>query len=106
MVPVTNFALGVLLGNGDGTFQAAVVYASGGFYALSVLPRNQSPQKKKVILRMLVGKTMLVWVDAANEAGMSRRYGGIHFRAADLAGRGSNYVASSGSAPNATSDNR
>jgi len=25
--------------------------------------------------------------DAANEAGMSRRYGGIHFRAADLAGR-------------------
>jgi hypothetical protein len=24
---------------------------------------------------------------AANEAGMSRRYGGIHFRAADLAGR-------------------
>jgi hypothetical protein len=25
--------------------------------------------------------------DAANEAGMSRRYGGIHFRIADLAGR-------------------
>ncbi len=25
--------------------------------------------------------------DAANQAGMSRRYGGIHFRAADLAGR-------------------
>lgn len=25
--------------------------------------------------------------DVANEAGMSRRYGGIHFRAADFAGR-------------------
>ena len=33
---------------------------------------------------------MLSWktfTDAANEAGMSRRYGGIHFRRADLAGR-------------------
>lgn len=27
------------------------------------------------------------FIDAANEAGISRRYGGIHFRAADLAGR-------------------
>jgi hypothetical protein len=27
------------------------------------------------------------FAEAANEAGMSRRYGGIHFRAADLAGR-------------------
>jgi hypothetical protein len=27
------------------------------------------------------------FTDAANEAGVSRRYGGIHFRAADLAGR-------------------
>jgi hypothetical protein len=27
------------------------------------------------------------FTDAANEAGMSRHYGGIHFRAADLAGR-------------------
>jgi hypothetical protein len=25
--------------------------------------------------------------DAANQAGISRRYGGIHFRAADLVGR-------------------
>ena len=25
--------------------------------------------------------------DAANQAGISRRYGGIHFKAADLAGR-------------------
>jgi hypothetical protein len=29
-------SVGVLLGNGDGTFQAAVPYASGGFYATSV----------------------------------------------------------------------
>jgi hypothetical protein len=27
------------------------------------------------------------FTDAANEAGISRRYGGIHFRAADLTGR-------------------
>ena len=27
------------------------------------------------------------FTDAANEAGISRRYGGIHFKAADLAGR-------------------
>jgi hypothetical protein len=27
------------------------------------------------------------FTEAANEAGISRRYGGIHFRAADLAGR-------------------
>jgi hypothetical protein len=35
-------------------------------------------------LRILRWET---FTDAANEAGMSRRYGGIHFRAADLAGR-------------------
>ena len=37
-----------------------------------------------------VSAVVLRWetfTDAANEAGMSRRYGGIHFRAADLAGR-------------------
>jgi hypothetical protein len=28
------------------------------------------------------------FTDAANEAGLSRRYGGIHFRSADLVGRG------------------
>lgn len=35
-------------------------------------------------------RVTLLWktfTEAANEAGMSRRYGGIHFRAADLAGR-------------------
>jgi hypothetical protein len=29
----------------------------------------------------------LTFTDAANQAGISRRYGGIHFKAADLAGR-------------------
>ena len=36
------------------------------------------------------GAVVLRWdtfTDAANEAGISRRYGGIHFRQADLAGR-------------------
>ncbi|MFZ1918888.1 MAG: FG-GAP-like repeat-containing protein [Terriglobales bacterium] len=32
----SNSTVGVLLGNGDGTFQAAVTYNSGGFYAYSV----------------------------------------------------------------------
>lgn len=34
--------------------------------------------------------TILTWntfLDAANQAGMSRRYGGIHFEAGDLTGR-------------------
>jgi hypothetical protein len=33
----TNGTSGVLLGNGDGTFQPAMTYASGGFYAQSVV---------------------------------------------------------------------
>ncbi len=32
----TNGSVGVLLGNGDGTFQTAVVYGSGGLEAYSV----------------------------------------------------------------------
>jgi hypothetical protein len=32
----TSATIGVLLGNGDGTFQAAVIYGSGGYYAESL----------------------------------------------------------------------
>ena len=32
----TNGSVGVLLGNGDGTFQAAVSYSSGGLYTGAV----------------------------------------------------------------------
>ena len=31
-----NGGVGVLLGNGDGTFQSAVSYNSGGYYAISI----------------------------------------------------------------------
>jgi len=32
----TNANVGVLLGSGDGTFQTAVTYGSGGYYATSL----------------------------------------------------------------------
>ena len=33
---LTNGSVGVLLGNGDGTFRAAVTYGSGGYHTVSV----------------------------------------------------------------------
>jgi hypothetical protein len=47
-VPGNN--VGVLLGNGDGTFQAAVVYASGGLYADSVVVADVNGDGKPDLL--------------------------------------------------------
>lgn len=64
------------LWTGSEQFGASVTFASGS----SVIEPDISP-KSAVTLHW---KT---FHDAANQAGISRRYGGIHFRAADLVGR-------------------
>jgi hypothetical protein len=51
------------------------------------LPAGSSKIEPGVTPSHPVTLTWKTFTDAANEAGMSRRYGGIHFAAADLAGR-------------------
>jgi hypothetical protein len=46
----TNGAIGVLLGNGDGTFQPAVAYGSGGYQALSVAVEDLNGDGKPDLL--------------------------------------------------------
>ena len=38
--PCASGTVAVLRGNGDGTFQPAIIYGSGGFYALSIAPAD------------------------------------------------------------------
>jgi hypothetical protein len=51
------------------------------------LPTGSSKIEPGVTPAQLVTLKWETFTDAANEAGMSRRYGGIHFASADLAGR-------------------
>lgn len=51
------------------------------------LPAGSSKIEPGVTPRQPATLSWSTFADAADEAGMSRRYGGIHFRAADLAGR-------------------
>ena len=51
------------------------------------LPAGSSKIERGITPAHPVTLSWETFTDAANEAGMSRRYGGIHFRAADLAGR-------------------
>jgi hypothetical protein len=79
--------------SGHSTYSAAAarilgLWAGGDRFGYSVaLPAGSS----KIEPGITPGKPVtLRWetlTDAANEAGMSRRYGGIHFAASDLAGR-------------------
>jgi vanadium-dependent haloperoxidase-like protein len=69
-------ALILALWTGSEYFGASVTFAPG----TSKIEPGITPQSA-ITLRW---KT---FHDAANEAGLSRRYGGIHFRAADLVGR-------------------
>jgi uncharacterized protein DUF6851/vanadium-dependent haloperoxidase-like protein len=51
------------------------------------LPAGSSEIEPGITPAHAVALSWRTFSDAANEAGMSRRYGGIHFRHADLAGR-------------------
>jgi hypothetical protein len=51
------------------------------------LPRGSSKIEPGVTPAQPVTLKWDTFTDAADEAGMSRRYGGIHFARADLAGR-------------------
>jgi uncharacterized repeat protein (TIGR03803 family) len=49
-IPNCHGTVGVLLGNGDGTFQAAVTYGSGGFWAYSVTVADVNGDRKPDLL--------------------------------------------------------
>jgi hypothetical protein len=53
----------------------------------AALPAGSSKIEPGITPAHPVTLSWQTFTDAANEAGMSRRYGGIHFRAADLTGR-------------------
>ena len=61
---------------GSDTFGGSVTFAAGS----SKTERGFTPARPVTL-------TWDTFTDAANEAGVSRRYGGIHFEAGDLVGR-------------------
>jgi hypothetical protein len=63
-------------------------WAGGDRFGYSVtLPAGSSKVEPGITPAQLVTLSWATFSAAADEAGMSRRYGGIHFRGADLAGR-------------------
>ena len=70
------------LWTGSEQFGDSVTFASG----TSIIEPGMTP-KSAVTLRWMT------FHDAANQAGISRRYGGIHFRTADLVGRATGNMA-------------
>jgi hypothetical protein len=79
--------------SGHSTYSAAAARilelwtGSGDFGDSVTLPAASSKIEPGVTAAHSVTLHWKTFIDAANEAGMSRRYGGIHFRGADLAGR-------------------
>lgn len=79
--------------SGHSTYSAAaartleLVTGSDHFDYVVTIPASSSKIEPKTTPTRPVTLRWRTFTDAANEAGMSRRYGGIHFRAADLAGR-------------------
>jgi hypothetical protein len=79
--------------SGHSTYSAAAATilkrftGSDRFGNAVTLPQGSSKIEPGVTPRSPVVLRWETFTDAANEAGISRRYGGIHFRAADLAGR-------------------
>ena len=79
--------------SGHSAFSAAVatilrlVTGSDLFGASVTFPAGSSKIEPGVTPSAPVALPWRTFTDAANEAGISRRYGGIHFRAGDLMGR-------------------
>jgi hypothetical protein len=79
--------------SGHSTFSAAAAYVlsswtgSNRFGYSVTLPAGSSKIEHGVTPARPVVLKWETFTDAADEAGMSRRYGGIHFERADLAGR-------------------
>jgi len=79
--------------SGHSTYSAAAARilelwtGSGHFGDTVTLPVGSSKIEPGVTPAHQITLRWETFTDAANEAGISRRYGGIHFRAADLAGR-------------------
>ncbi len=79
--------------SGHSTYSAAaatilkLVSGSDSFGYSVTLPTGSSKIEPGVTPASAVVLRWDTFTDAANEAGISRRYGGIHFREADLAGR-------------------
>ena len=116
----TNGTVSVLLGNGDGTFQAAVSYSSGGFYPLSVAATDVNGDGKPdlVVANECASSTdctngtvsvLLGNGDGTFQAAVSYGSGGyvaVSVEAADVNGDGkpdivvSNYCASSSNCNN------
>ena len=79
--------------SGHSTFSAAgcavlALFTKKKDFGLSVtIPAGASPVEPGVVLALDVTLMWKTFPDAANEAGMSRRYAGIHFKLGDLEGR-------------------
>ena len=79
--------------SGHSTYSAAAARilelwtGSDHFRYWSTLPAGSSKIEPGITPAHAITLPCETFTDAANEAGISRRYGGIHFRAADLAGR-------------------
>jgi hypothetical protein len=79
--------------SGHSTFSAAgaqilkLFTHSDKFGASVTLPAGSSNTEPGMTPQQAVTLTWATFTDAANQAGISRRYGGIHFEEADLVGR-------------------
>ena len=82
-----NAAVGVLLGNGDGTFQAAMTYASGGIYGISVAIKDVNGDGKPDLL--VVNQDACGYASCLNgSVGVLLGNGDGTFRAAPIYGSG------------------
>lgn len=79
--------------SGHSTYSAAAAFilakwtGSDSFGYSVTIPAGSSKIEPGITPAHPLTLTWVTFSDAANEAGMSRRYGGIHFRRADLDGR-------------------